>query len=348
EAKTLPCLLVSFAEKYPRSDLLKHIMGYKPEERQQWRNASANAATKRFTEMAKYFPELTSYHDSLNNYSLCEWHYNQIVAKPSFIKQLNLDEGGRKRLKLSDEKRFADFGTQVEPTSVDFEVQVSLPDPKYELLLERICKLESANRQLLAENKALKKRFNVRFTNQQDRIQSIVEIAEKERSNLYEDITGYSENETNQPRTHPSFISESNRFRARIRSIQFVNPNANNRTFQSISGEWALSEEMKQFSEIACTKRIEFINAKLIKKNSLGAWHPIPITCEEADLQKNDSSLTRPQILSIINSLIPLLGDADRSRFRSLSNKSRDNLMNILQEIRNILANNSSNTNNEM
>ncbi|CAG8751001.1 14109_t:CDS:1, partial [Dentiscutata heterogama] len=97
----------------------------------------------------------------------------------------------------------------------------------------------------------------------------------------------------------------------RIRSIQFVNPNADNRTFQSISEEWVLSEEMKQFSEIAYTKRIEFINAKLIKKNSLGAWHPIPITCKEADLQKNNSSLTRPQILSIINSLIPLLGDAD-------------------------------------
>ncbi|CAG8482275.1 2443_t:CDS:2 [Dentiscutata heterogama] len=158
----------------------------------------------------------------------------------------------------------------------------------------------------------------------------------------------YSENEAHEPRVRPSYISESRRFRAQIRKSQFVNPNVDNRIFQNISGEWTLSEEMKRFSEIACSKRIEFIEAKLIKKISLGIWHPVPITCEEADLQKTDSSLTRPQILSIINSLIPLLGDADRSRFRGLSNKSRDNLMIILQEIRNILADNGVSTNNEV
>ncbi|CAG8821189.1 426_t:CDS:1, partial [Racocetra fulgida] len=162
--------------------------------------------------LAKYFPEFTPFVESLKNYSLCERHYNQIVAKPSFIKQLtnesgflNLDENERKRLKLSNdnEKNFADFGVQVEPTSVDFGVQVSLstinvgvqvslptvdfgvqvslptvdfgvqvslPDLKYEILLEQISKLESANAQLLAENKALKKKLCERFTNQQDRI----------------------------------------------------------------------------------------------------------------------------------------------------------------------------------
>jgi len=34
-----------------------------------------------------------------------------------------------------------------------------------------------------------------------------------------------------------------------------------------MSGDWTLSEEMKRFSEIASIKRIEFIKAKLIKKN---------------------------------------------------------------------------------
>ncbi|CAG8817153.1 236_t:CDS:1, partial [Gigaspora rosea] len=51
-----------------------------------------------------------------------------------------------------------------------------------------------------------------------------------------------------------------------------------------------------------------------------------------ADRQKDESSLKKPQILSIINSLVPLLGDSDRSRFRGLSSKSRDDLINILQE----------------
>ncbi|CAG8559138.1 21559_t:CDS:2, partial [Racocetra persica] len=122
------------------------------------------------------------------------------------------DENKRKRLKLfnNNEKNFADFGVQVEPTSidfgvqvslstinvgvqvslltVDFGVQVSLPDLKYEILLEQISKLENANTQLLAENKALKKKLCERFTNQQDRIKSIIEIAKKEQNNLYKDI----------------------------------------------------------------------------------------------------------------------------------------------------------------
>ncbi|CAG8762215.1 16312_t:CDS:1, partial [Racocetra fulgida] len=93
----------------------------------------------------------------------------------------------------------------------------------------------------------------------------------------------YSEKETSGPHIRPGFTAESCRFQVQIRKIQFVNPNADNRIFQNISGEWMLSEEMKRFSEIARMKRIEFINAKLINKTSLGGWHPIPVTQEEAD-----------------------------------------------------------------
>ncbi|RHZ83778.1 hypothetical protein Glove_87g140 [Diversispora epigaea] len=160
----------------------------------------------------------------------------------------------------------------------------------------------------------------------------------KLRTNLF-NLIGYSGNDTQEPRTRPNFTTESCRFRAQIRKIQFVNPKADNRVFQNISGEWKLSEEMKRFSEIAHEKRIGFIKAKLNKKIS-DVWHPIPITCEDADLQKNESSLTKSQILSIINSLIPFLGDSDRSRFRGLSSKSRNDLLNILQEIKNVLTEN--------
>src|SRR5438132_8242337 len=90
---------------------------------------------------------------------------------------------------------------------------------------------------------------------------------------------------------------------------------------------------MKKFTEIAQTKRIEFIKSTLIKKNSSSIWHSIPITYEEANLQQAETSLTKSQILSIINSLTPFLNDLDRLRFRNLSNKSRDDLITILQEI---------------
>ncbi|CAG8846546.1 8067_t:CDS:2, partial [Racocetra persica] len=65
----------------------------------------------------------------------------------------------------------------------------------------------------------------------------------------------YFKSEPQEPHIHPSFSAES---------------------------KWTLSEEMKQFSEITYTKRIELIKAKLINKTALDIWHPITITCEEA------------------------------------------------------------------
>lgn len=97
---------------------------------------------------------------------------------------------------------------------------------------------------------------------------------------------------------------------------------------------------MKRFSQIAQTKRIDFIKARLMKNISLGAWQPIPITSEDANNQKDENLLTKSQLISIINSLIPLLNDLERSRFRDLSNKSREDLVNILQEVRNMLSEN--------
>src|SRR6185437_3387470 len=156
EAKDLPCFFAFFAKEHKDSDLLKHIEICKVGK---WRNASAAAATKIITEIAKYFSELTQYLDSIEHYSLCEGHYNRIVAKKSFIDQLkkkadpillSLEEPEKKRLKFSNddvelqvpEKTFVDFGIQVDlfkKACVDFESQVSFLDP---ILQRRIDELE--------------------------------------------------------------------------------------------------------------------------------------------------------------------------------------------------------------
>src|SRR6266540_1985965 len=184
-AKNLPCLFNFFANSYPESKLAQCEV----KEDQKWRHASANAAIKRITEIAKYFSKLFLLLNSLENYSLCEKHYNQVIAKNFFIKQLkannlifsNLEEEFQ-TLDLF-EKKFSDFG-----------VQVFLLDPAHESLLKRIDELENLNKQLLFENETLKKRVNERFTDQQDRIESIIEIAKKERSNVYKDIVSLIKN----------------------------------------------------------------------------------------------------------------------------------------------------------
>ncbi|RIB21243.1 hypothetical protein C2G38_2177153, partial [Gigaspora rosea] len=179
EAKDLSCFLAFFAKKHPNSDLLKHVEKCREEK---WRNASATAAKTRITEMAEYFPELTSYLDSMESYSLCGGHYNRVIAKKAFINQLKKEtdsilssgEPEKKRLKFSNdddklkvsEKTFVDFGAQVdlfEKTFVDFGAQVDLcektcadfgsyvsfSDPMCEILQRRIDELEKNNKPLL-------------------------------------------------------------------------------------------------------------------------------------------------------------------------------------------------------
>ncbi|CAG8666191.1 3106_t:CDS:2, partial [Racocetra persica] len=303
---------------YPESGLLNRIEKCKTKKRQQWRNASANAATKKLTELAKYFFEFTPFVESLKNYFLCERHYNQIITKPSFIKQLTNESVKPTSVNFEVQVSLStinvgvqvslptvDFGVQVSLPTIDFGVQVSLPDLKYEILLEQISKLESANAQLLAKNKALKKKLCERFTNQQDRIKFIIEIAKKERNNLYEDIEEELLLEKNQ---------ETN----------------------------VIDDLVNSQSQIGNMKKCCFCQVSDID-NKKQIWHPIPITCEEVDFQKTKNSLTKSQLSSIINSLIPSLGDSDHSHFRGLSNKSHNDLINILREIRSVVAKNSIN-----
>ncbi|CAG8851284.1 24713_t:CDS:2, partial [Racocetra persica] len=83
-----------------------------------WRNASAAAATKRITEIAKYFFELTQYLASIESYSLYEGHYNRIKKKLKF----SIDDVEPQ----VPEKTFANFGIQIdlfEKACVDFESQ---------------------------------------------------------------------------------------------------------------------------------------------------------------------------------------------------------------------------------
>lgn len=153
-AKNLPCLFESLADEYDESQITR----CETKQSQKWRHAAASAAAESITEMAKYFPKLSVLLDSLDSYSLCEKHYNQIVVKKYYIKRaMKLDdsnfldsENDRKRLRLSStsnselpssEKTFSEFG-----------IQVSLPDP---VLLKRIHDLEALNQQLLSENVVL-------------------------------------------------------------------------------------------------------------------------------------------------------------------------------------------------
>jgi hypothetical protein len=206
-ASTLSCLFASLAQEYPESNL-------KPCETkndQSWRHASGSTAKERIKPFAKYFPELSSLFNYLDNYSICERHYNQIIAKNTFLKKLQEDDviydsintntaNPHKRSRNSLENEFL----QLSLTSQDQNLLLELEGTRKKLIEsenqrvnyvgiinennKRIIELECQNKNLIEENEMLKEKLNNRFNDQQTRIEAIKEIANYERKNLYNDI----------------------------------------------------------------------------------------------------------------------------------------------------------------
>ena len=82
-ANILPCLFDGLSIKYPESQLTTCKVGM-----QKYRHASGLAARERVKLFAKYFPELSLLCDSLEDYSICEKHYNQIIVTDTFLEKL--------------------------------------------------------------------------------------------------------------------------------------------------------------------------------------------------------------------------------------------------------------------
>jgi len=199
-ASELPCLFEVFAIKYPES-----LPSCGTKENQTCRFTSRNAAVEKIKIMAKYFSELSLLLDSLESYSLCEKHYNQVVAKDLLLK--NLKKAGilEETEENNQRKRLRHDEIQAQVTSPDPEIarltrelldaQTNLEEShtyyvdvinKYEQTIER---LKDENARLLSENEELKEKLNTIFDDQQSRIDLITKIAQKEHKDLYNDIT---------------------------------------------------------------------------------------------------------------------------------------------------------------
>jgi hypothetical protein len=72
-------------------------------------------------------------------------------------------------------------------------------------------------------------------------------------------MIGYSDQESSGSRLYSDFNKESNRFRVELRSTNFLNPFKNNFKFESLDGNYKLSEALKSFSITAQTYRINYI-----------------------------------------------------------------------------------------
>ena len=88
QAKDLPCIFANLVDLYTDK-------GLKPcatKNYQTWRYASSKAAAEKLQACHNYIPELL--HVSLNSYSVCDVHYNQVISTNRFYETLsNLNAG---------------------------------------------------------------------------------------------------------------------------------------------------------------------------------------------------------------------------------------------------------------
>lgn len=65
----------------------------------------------------------------------------------------------------------------------------------------------------------------------------------------------------------------------------------------------------------------------------------IPVTIEEEEKLSSESSLTNKELISIIQTLIGSLNETNCPQFKGLASKRKDELLLILQEVRDIYNN---------
>jgi hypothetical protein len=121
-----------------------------------------------------------------------------------------------------------------------------------------------------------------------------------------------------------------------LRRKDYLNPSKSNPVFESLDSENKLSETMKSFTSLARARRIDYIKEKLAGSTKSSRITPIPITVEEDESQSTESSMSKKELMSIIQSLIGSLNEVNHPQFKGLATKKKDDLLLILQQVRDL------------
>jgi DNA anti-recombination protein RmuC len=109
--------------------------------------------------------------------------------------------------------------------------------------------------------------------------------------------------------------------------------------WKSLDGEYELSEQLKNFSEIAKKAQQEYIIEVFYKNNPASLFRPIPITNQESIAQENETQMTKAQILLKIESLLEEMSESIQKKYCGLKSRNRSELLAILQEVRYLFNN---------
>lgn len=148
------------------------------------------------------------------------------------------------------------------------------------------------------------------------------------RANFF-NIIGYNDDLTNTPRSHPESSTECNRFRAFLRRNDFLNPTIIKSNFESLCGDSKLSNQLKDFTNLAKKARQDYIIEVFDKKNINSPFQYIPVTQQE----ENELKLSRAEILKRIEQLLNQVDSNIGLKYSTIASKKKSELIDILNEL---------------
>ncbi|CAG8634967.1 6914_t:CDS:2, partial [Dentiscutata heterogama] len=113
-----------------------------------------------------------------------------------------------------------------------------------------------------------------------------------------------------------------------------INPN-------SIYNVQKVLDHIKEISRInkTRTRHKDYIKKKLNSKKTL-ITQPISITVDEEQIQLAENSIKKEELILVIESLIGFLNKINRPQFKSLKAKKKEELLIILQQLRDLTSDN--------
>ncbi|CAG8611222.1 56_t:CDS:2, partial [Gigaspora rosea] len=130
----LSCLFSTLVGTYNET---KQLSECETKDSQKIQNANTNNVRARIKLFEPYFAKLNAFQDILENYIICEKHYNQIFVKDTYLNYLKSGSSSYPR------KRSCNFNTlnlnyaQIEPSmTIDIGIQVEIDNPNSDFLMQ--------------------------------------------------------------------------------------------------------------------------------------------------------------------------------------------------------------------
>ncbi|CAG8509776.1 15601_t:CDS:2 [Gigaspora rosea] len=200
---------------------------------------------------------------------------------------------------------------------------------------ERVQELSKINKEITEQNNALKCKWETRYNSQKKRIDSVIQIANQERQNDLIDEKTQTTNIIDQSIKNQKGAAGQSKWCKKCNTTNIDNkkrtcPKCNEKldTLAALQAESAnelaqlnntasqskpliINEKLKNFSDLACKRRIKFINETFKENRPNHSLRPIPVTAQEEAAAMDEANINRTQLQEILQNIRDLHNEQD-------------------------------------